>query len=69
VERNINRTAPNILLLHVFPDRSQLHAADYFLSHWDPYAVLTLEAVAMHNAVTWRSGPGGVEAYWLPSVL
>jgi len=38
-----------------------------FLSHWDPYAVINLEAVAytvsLVHIVTQWSGSGGTEAY------
>jgi len=34
-----------------------------FLSHWDPYAVISLEAVAYSSYLTQWSGSGGTEAY------
>jgi len=36
--------------------RQLIGLADWFLSHWDPYAVISLEAVAYssyYNAVEW----------------
>jgi len=34
-----------------------------FLSHWDSYAVINLEAVAYSACCTWWSGSGGIEVY------
>jgi len=34
-----------------------------FLLHWDPSAVISLEAVALLHIVTRWSGSGGIEAY------
>jgi len=52
----------NIMWLHDVLGSSQVEQIR-FLSHWDPYTVRSLEAVAFVHIVTHWSGHDGIEAY------
>jgi len=74
--RGIVTTAYKFTCLLLLGERALLHVQQIgFLSHWDPYAVISLEAVAYSsycNTVEWLCRWVGLKpisvANWLPSV-